>query len=90
MPRRPATAERDIPLFLVPRIAIREVSTHGEDPERIIVRREGIHFYHVRIRSRPIKRELKRKKKHPSALPRAVTGEDEEKFGERNGGGGEE
>jgi len=89
MPRRPAPVERDIPLFLVPHIAKRRVRTHGEDPEQNIVRRAGIHFYHVSIRSRPIKRELKRKKKHPSALPGAATGEEEEKIGEGKGGGEE-
>ena len=89
MSRRPATDKRDIPVFPVPHIAMRGTRTQGEDPERIIVRRAGIHFYQVSIRSRPIKRELKRKKKHTSALPAAATWEDEEKIEEGNGGGEE-
>ena len=33
MPRRPAKIERDIPLWLIPGIVKREVSTHGEETE---------------------------------------------------------
>ena len=89
MSRRPATDKRDIPVFPVPHIAMRGTRTQGEDPERIIVRNAGIHFYHVSIRSRSIKRELKRKKKHTSALPAAATWEDEGKIEEGNGRGEE-
>ena len=59
MPRRPATIERDIPLFLIPHIVKRGVRTHGEGLERVIVSRTHHHFYTVSIRTRPIKRELK-------------------------------
>ena len=37
MPRRPAKIERDIPLYLIPDIVKREVGTHGEALERVIV-----------------------------------------------------
>jgi hypothetical protein len=59
MPRRLATVERDIPLFLIPHIVLREVRRHGEGLERVIVRKSGSHFYNISIRTRPIKRELK-------------------------------
>jgi hypothetical protein len=59
MPRRTATIERDIPLFLIPHIVMRGVRTHGEDLDRVIVRKTGSHFYTVSIRTRPIKRELR-------------------------------
>jgi hypothetical protein len=59
MPRRPATIERDIPLFLIPHIVKREVSTHGEELERVVVQKTGKHFYNIRVRTRPIRRELK-------------------------------
>ena len=59
MPRRLATIERDIPLFLIPYIVMREVRSHGEELERVIVRKTSSHFYNVSIRTRPIKRELR-------------------------------
>jgi hypothetical protein len=59
MPWRPATVERDIPLFLIPHVLLREVRRHGERLERVIVRKTRSHFYNISIRTRPIKRELK-------------------------------
>jgi hypothetical protein len=61
MPRRPATIERDIPLFLIPHVVLRGVRTHGEELERVIVSKTRSHFYNVSIRTRPVKRELKAK-----------------------------
>jgi hypothetical protein len=58
MPRRPASIERDIPLYLIPNIVKREVSTHGDELERVVVRKTRRHFYNVSIRTKPIKREL--------------------------------
>jgi hypothetical protein len=63
MPRRPTKIEREIPLYLIPDIVKREVSTHGEELEWVIVRKIGSHFYNIRIRTRPIKRELSRRGK---------------------------
>lgn len=79
MPRRPATIERDIPLFLIPHIVMRGIRTHGEELERVIVRKTRRHYYNVSIRTRSIKRELKRGKKYASGIPEAnirVDGED--------------
>ena len=59
MPRRSATVERDIPLFLIPHVLLREVRRHGEELERVIIRKTRSHFYNISIRTRPIKRELK-------------------------------
>jgi hypothetical protein len=59
MPRRSATIERDIPLFLIPHVLLREVRRHGEELERVNVRKTSSHFYNISIRTRPIKRELK-------------------------------
>jgi hypothetical protein len=59
MPRRPATIERDIPLFLIPHVVMRGVRTHGEELERVIVKKTCSHFYNISIRTRPIKRELR-------------------------------
>ena len=60
MPRRPATIERDIPLYLVPHIVLRGVRRHGEELEQVIVRKTRRHFYNISIRTRPIKRELRK------------------------------
>ena len=60
MPRRPAKIERDIPLFLIPHIVLRGVRDHGDELERVIVQKTRSHFYNVSIRTRPIKRELKK------------------------------
>jgi hypothetical protein len=38
---------------------LREVRRHGEELERVIVRKTSSHFYNISIRTRPIKRELK-------------------------------
>ena len=65
MPRREVTIERDIPLFHIPHVVMQGVRTHGEELERVIVRKTGSHFYNVSIRTRPIKREY-RKMQTPS------------------------
>lgn len=59
MSRKPTKVERDIPLYLIPDIVKREVRTHGEDLDWIWVRTTGSHFYNIRIRTRPIRRELR-------------------------------
>ena len=59
MSRKPTKVERDIPLYLIPDIVKREVSTHGEDLDWVFVRKTGSHFYNIRIRTRPIRRELR-------------------------------
>ncbi|MGA2912552.1 MAG: hypothetical protein ABSE07_03455 [Methanoregula sp.] len=58
MPRRPTKIERDIPLWLILDIVKRGINTHGEDLEWIIVRTTESYFYNIRIRTRPVKREL--------------------------------
>jgi hypothetical protein len=59
MSRKPTKVERDIPLYLIPDIVKREVSTHGEALDWIWVRTTGSHFYNIRIRTRPVRRELR-------------------------------
>ena len=61
MPRRAATIERDIPLYLIAHIVQREVRSNGEELERVIIRKTRSHFYNVSLRTRPVKRELKGK-----------------------------
>jgi len=70
MPRRPATIGRDIPLFLIRPVVVRGVRTYGEVLERVIVHKTRSHFSNVSIRTRPVKRELKRvKMRSGSPLP---------------------
>jgi hypothetical protein len=59
MPRRPAKIECDIPLYLIPDIVKREVNTCGEELKWVIVRTTESHFYNIRIRTRPVRRELR-------------------------------
>jgi hypothetical protein len=59
MPRRQTTVERDIPLFIVPHMIMKRIRKHGENLERVIVRKSGSHYYNISIRTRPVKRELK-------------------------------
>jgi hypothetical protein len=59
MPRRPTKTEREIPLYLVPAVVKREVSTHGEELDWVFVRKSGSHFYNIRIRTKPVRRELR-------------------------------
>jgi hypothetical protein len=59
MPRRQTTVERDIPLFIVPHMIMKRIRTHGENLERVIVRKSGSHYYNISIRTRTVKRELK-------------------------------
>jgi len=67
---RPATIGRDIPLFLIHPVVVRVVHTHGERLRRVIVRKTRSHFSNVSIRTRLIKRELKRvKMRSGSPLP---------------------
>jgi len=59
MPRRQTTIGRDIPLFIVPHVIMQKIRRHGENLERVIVRKSGSHYYNISIRTRPVKRELK-------------------------------
>ena len=59
MPRRQTTTNREIPLFIVPHMNMKRIRRHGENLERVIVRKSGIHYYNISIRTRPVKRELR-------------------------------
>jgi hypothetical protein len=65
MPRRPASIERAIPLFLIPHKIQDGIYKHGEELERVVVSRGGSHFYNISIRTRPVKRELVRSRRKP-------------------------
>jgi hypothetical protein len=71
MPRRPTRIERDIPLYLVPDIVKREVRTRGEELDWVIVRKTGSHFYNIRIRTKPVRRELRSAWARPGIRERA-------------------
>ena len=88
MSRRPTKTERDIPLWLIPDIVKREVRTNGEGLDWLFVQKTGSHFYNIRIRTKPIRRELR------SAWARSRTREhlrgDAEDTGTDDGSGGEQ
>jgi hypothetical protein len=60
MPRRQTTVEREVPLFLVPHVVMQGVRAHGEEVEWLEARRVDHHYYTVRVRTRPVKREFQR------------------------------
>ena len=59
MARQPTKVERNIPLWLIPDIVKREVRTNGEELDWVFVRKTGSHFYNIRIRTKPVRRELR-------------------------------
>ena len=59
MPRRPPLLRPRVPLILVPPLIRLEIRKAGEDLERIVVKKNGLHYYNVSIHTRPAKRELK-------------------------------
>jgi len=59
MPRRKTIVGRDIPLFLIPHIIMKRIKMHGEEVERVNVRKTWRHFNYISIRTKPVKRELK-------------------------------
>lgn len=72
MPRPPLKTETDIPLFLVPHVIQKRIRMHGEDVERVVVKKTASHFYNISIRTRPIKRELSGRRAEaavPAPLP---------------------
>ena len=62
MPRRAAVIVREIPLYLIAHIVMREVRSYGEEIGRITVQRTSRHFYNIGVRTKPVKRELKGKR----------------------------
>ena len=62
MPRRAAVVVREIPLYLITHIVMREVRNNGEEIERIIIQRTSQHFYNIGVRTKSVKRELKGKR----------------------------
>nr|WP_321352639.1 hypothetical protein [uncultured Methanoregula sp.] len=62
MPRRPTGTEADIPLYLLPHIVQKNIQQHGEEVEWLMAKRTSHHFYQVKIRTRPVSRELQVRK----------------------------
>jgi hypothetical protein len=61
MPRRPTETEYGIPLWLIPPVILKWIQTVGEELDWIVVKRSKFHFYTIRVRSRPAKREFSRR-----------------------------
>jgi hypothetical protein len=58
MARQPTKTER-VPLWLISDIVKREVRTNGDGLDWVFVQKSGSHFYNIRIRTKPVKRELR-------------------------------
>jgi hypothetical protein len=59
MPRRAAVVIPDVPLFLIPHILQNGIRIHGEELERVTVKKTFTHVYSMSIRTRSVKRELR-------------------------------
>jgi hypothetical protein len=49
----------DVPLFLIPHVIQNGIRMHGEELERVTVKKTFMHVYAVSIRTRSVKRELR-------------------------------
>jgi hypothetical protein len=85
MARQPTKVERDIPLYLIPDIVKREVRTNGEDLDWVFVRKTGRHFYNIRIRTKPVRRE--RRSSRTRTMTREHPPSDAEDTGTNDGKG---
>jgi len=59
MPRKPPIVRPRVPLILVPPMIRLEIRKAGENLGRIVVKRNGLHYYNVSIHTRSTKRELR-------------------------------
>jgi hypothetical protein len=50
--------EEHVPLFLIPHILMRAIRKHNEEVEWLTARRTKQHYYSVRIRTKPVNREV--------------------------------
>jgi len=61
MPRRPTETEGCVPLWLIPPVIMKRIQAVGEELDWIRVRRSKYHYYTISIRTRPVKREFRRR-----------------------------
>jgi hypothetical protein len=59
MPRRAAVVIPDVPLFLIPHILQNGIRIHGDELERVTIKKIFMHVYTMSIRTRGVKRELR-------------------------------
>jgi len=60
MPRKPTTTESGVPLWLIPPAILKWIQAVGDELDWIHVRRSKFHYYTIRIRTRPMRREFGR------------------------------
>ena len=60
MSRRKTETEGGVPLYLIPQVILRWIQAVGDELEWIRVRWSNHHFFTVRVRTRPVKREYGR------------------------------
>jgi hypothetical protein len=86
MSRQPTKTER-VPLWLISDIVKREVRTNGDGLDWVFVQKSGSHFYNIRIRTKPVRRELRSSWARPGIQERPHS--DAEDQGTDNGTGSE-
>jgi hypothetical protein len=57
MSRKPTETE-SVPLWLIPPVILKWVQAVGEELDWIHVRRSKFHYYTIRIRTKPVRREF--------------------------------
>ncbi|OPY36409.1 MAG: hypothetical protein A4E35_01948 [Methanoregula sp. PtaU1.Bin051] len=62
MPRRPTTTEENVRLFLLPHGVMQGVCAHGGEVGWLEAKRVNHHYYTVRVRTRPVKREFQKRR----------------------------
>ncbi|MGB7788833.1 hypothetical protein [Methanoregula sp.] len=58
MPRKPTETENSIPLWLIPQVILKWIHVVGDELDWIHVRRSKFHYYTIRIRTRPVRKEF--------------------------------
>jgi len=61
MPRRATVVIPEVPLFLISHVIQNGIRMHGEEVERVTIKKTFMHVYTVSMRTRSIKRELRPK-----------------------------
>jgi hypothetical protein len=58
MSRGTTETESGVPLWLIPPVILKWIQTVGEELDWIHVRRSKFHYYTIRLRTRPVRREF--------------------------------
>jgi hypothetical protein len=72
MPRRPTVTQERVPLFLLPHVVMQGIRKNGREVEWIMAKKAAHHYYTVRIRTRPVKREMRPESREQISVDRML------------------